>query len=247
MMKSASLAPPKPNMDYTPQSEEIFGVISQTKENFESNLNQTRQHEADDRTSYAGLKAAKEDDIAATQDTMGKKDAKLAAPDKKKADSMETLADTRDSLAADQKFFADVQARCASHGEEFAARTKTRNEEVTAVTKAVAILSDDSARDAFSRSFNKVASLIQVSSASSAHSKHKVSMRALTWESKLRTASKAASVLDHSSKQAAAQSRIEIAMLAAQHHGEQRALFATKQAFKQRAFQKNTFNQEAAL
>merc|ERR1719231_1016199 len=62
--------------------------------------------------------------------------------------------DTEASLAADQAFLADLKERCASMDAEFAERTKGRQLEIAAVSKALAFLNSDEAHDLFTRTFN---------------------------------------------------------------------------------------------
>merc|ERR1719231_1851503 len=62
--------------------------------------------------------------------------------------------DTEASLAADQAFLADLKERCASMDAEFAERTKGRQLEIEAVSKALAFLNSDEAHDLFTRTFN---------------------------------------------------------------------------------------------
>merc|ERR1719185_48106 len=65
----------------------------------------------------------------------------LADTDQKLAESKQDLDDTRMSLVTDQ---------------EFEERTKTRQEEIQAVSQALAILSSDDAHDTFTSTFNFV-------------------------------------------------------------------------------------------
>merc|ERR550514_1878017 len=58
------------------------------------------------------------------------------------------------SLTADQKFLAMLKEKCAMFDQEFEERQKTRQEEIQAVSKAMAILSGDDAHDLFTKTFN---------------------------------------------------------------------------------------------
>merc|ERR1719265_2473206 len=64
------------------------------------------------------------------------------------------LEDTRESLSADQKFLMNLKETCQMTDQEFEERTKTRAEEMKAVSEAVAILTSDDAHDTFSSTFN---------------------------------------------------------------------------------------------
>eukprot|EP00913_Durusdinium_trenchii_P002531 g2340.t1 len=78
---------------------------------------------------------------------------------KAKADTTEVrakkdLEDAQASLLVDKQFLEDAKVKCEAHAAEYAERVKVRNEELVGCSKAAAILSDDSARDTFSRTFN---------------------------------------------------------------------------------------------
>merc|ERR1719482_2200959 len=66
--------------------------------------------------------------------------------------SKEDLDDTQNTLAADQEFLAALKTKCAELDAEYEERTKTRQAEIQATSKALAFLSSDEAHDLFSRS-----------------------------------------------------------------------------------------------
>merc|ERR1719236_94654 len=70
--------------------------------------------------------------------------------------NLEDLEDTQETLAADTKFLANLKERCANMDSEYEERTKTRQLEIQAVSKALAFLSSDEAHDLFTRTFNFV-------------------------------------------------------------------------------------------
>merc|ERR1719172_519324 len=60
------------------------------------------------------------------------------------------------SLDADQTFLMNLKETCQMTDSEFEERTKTRQEEIQAVSQALAILSSDDAHDTFTSTFNFV-------------------------------------------------------------------------------------------
>merc|ERR1719236_340725 len=68
--------------------------------------------------------------------------------------NLEDLEDTQETLASDTAFLADLKERCANMDSEYEERTKTRQLEIQAVSKALAFLSSDEAHDLFTRTFN---------------------------------------------------------------------------------------------
>merc|ERR1740117_111573 len=95
-----------------PASGEIFGILKQMKETFETNLANSQKEEMQSQKDFEDLKAAKEAEIAAGQDLTDTKSGELATTDEKNAQSKENLEDTRDTLAADTSFLADLKDRC---------------------------------------------------------------------------------------------------------------------------------------
>merc|ERR1719274_224603 len=143
-------------LQYAPASGEIFGILKQMKETFETNLAASQKEEMENQKAYEDLKAAKEEEIAAGQSQIDTKTVELGNTDEKNAQSKENLENTQETLAADTAFLADLKERCANMDSEYEERTKTRQLEIQAVSKALAFLSSDEAHDLFTRTFNFV-------------------------------------------------------------------------------------------
>merc|ERR1719359_1145862 len=133
-------------------SSEIFGILKQMKETFEANLAASQKEEMTNQKAYEDVKAAKEEEIEAGQSMLDTKTVELGAVDEKNAMSKEDLDDTQTTLAADQTFLAALKEQCAALDAEYEERTKTRQAEIQATSKALAFLSSDEAHDLFSRS-----------------------------------------------------------------------------------------------
>jgi len=147
-------AEPTFKQSYAPQSGAIFGILKQMKETFETNLENSQKEEMQSQTAYEDLKATKEAEIKAGSDQKDTKTQELADTDSKNAQAKQDLEDTRNSLAADQKFLLNLKETCQNTDQEFEERTKTRAEEIKAVSEALAILSSDDAHDTFTSTFN---------------------------------------------------------------------------------------------
>merc|ERR1740117_488833 len=142
------------DQSYAPQSGEIFGILNQMKESFEQNLAETQKDEASNVNAYEQLKAAKEDEIVAGQEQSETKTQELADTDEKLAQSKEDLDDTRASLTEDEAFLMMLKEKCAGTDAEWEERQKTRQLEMEACSKALAVLSSDEAHDLFTKTFN---------------------------------------------------------------------------------------------
>merc|ERR1712176_217451 len=115
---------------------------------------------------YSELKAAKEEEIAAGQAQIDSKTAELVATDEKNVQAKVDVEDTKASLSADEQFLLMLKEKCQMTDKEWGERQKTRQLEMEAVSKALAILSGDDAHDLFTRTFNPA--LLQSGSAAHA-------------------------------------------------------------------------------
>jgi chromosome segregation ATPase len=147
-------AQPTFKQSYAPQSGEIFGILRQMKETFENNLSESQKEEMANQKAYEGLKAAKEEEIAAGKAQLDTKTQELAETDEKLAQSKQDIVDTRNSLSADEQFLMMLKEKCQMTDKEWEERSKTRQMEMEAVSKALAVLSGDDAHDLFTRTFN---------------------------------------------------------------------------------------------
>jgi outer membrane murein-binding lipoprotein Lpp len=153
---TAFLQQPAGFQSYAPASGQIFGILKQMKETFESNLSQSQKDELAAQDAFSQLKSAKLAEIAAAKKQLDNKSVELANTDEANAQAKEDLADTRNALSADTKFLLDLKEKCRMTDNEFAERQKARGEEISAVSEAIAILSDDDAHDTFSKTLGFV-------------------------------------------------------------------------------------------
>merc|ERR1712060_1008613 len=147
-------AKPTFKQSYAPQSGEIFGILTQMLETFEANLSQSQKEEMANQKAYEDLKAAKEDEIAAGQSQIDTKTQELATTDEKNAQAKEDIEDTKKTLSADEQFLMMLKEKCSMTDAEWEERQKTRQLEMEAVSKALAVLSGDDAHDLFTKTFN---------------------------------------------------------------------------------------------
>lgn len=156
-------AKPTFNQAYAPQSGEIFGILRQMKETFEGNLASEQKEEVAAQEAFKNLKTAKEGEIQAGQDSVDAKSEQLATADETLAQSKEDLEDTSASWSADKKFLMEVKVKCKMTDKEWEERQKIRQSELTAVAKAIEILSSDEAREQFAKTVDSAAaSFLQV-------------------------------------------------------------------------------------
>merc|ERR1719473_1669333 len=144
---------PMGNKSYNSRSGDIFGILRQMKETFETSLAAERSEEKTAVSDFEALSASKMKEITARKEQVLDKTAALSAAKEELAHSKHELARTRDSLSADQKFLVDLGQRCANADTEYQERMKMRSTETAAVSEALAIVMDDSARDLFADTY----------------------------------------------------------------------------------------------
>merc|ERR1719316_2665240 len=143
-------------------SDQILGVLRGMKESFEKDSNKNQEEDASAQAAYDELKATKSEELTAAKTQVENKKTDLADADEKLAQSKLDQRETQAQLTADQEFLSDLTRKCEKMDEEMAERTKVRNDEISAVSEALDILTSDDARDAF----GKTASFLQVSAMS---------------------------------------------------------------------------------
>merc|ERR1719171_2800397 len=130
---------------------EVFGMLKQMKESFETSLTNAQKEEMVAQSDFESLKATKTEQISAGEQQLEKKTQELASTDEKNAQSKQDLEDTQATLEADTEFLMEVKSKCASMDADYMARTKDRQLEMEACSKALAFLSSDEAHDLFGR------------------------------------------------------------------------------------------------
>jgi len=135
----------------TPASGEIFGMLKQMKESFETNLAESTKEEKQAAAEYSQLKEAKTKEIAAGTSQTETKEVELGDTQEKGAQAAQDLKDTKAQLAADEEFLADMRPKCAAADKEYDARVKARTAEIQAVSETIGILTSDEANDAFTK------------------------------------------------------------------------------------------------
>merc|ERR1719207_321093 len=145
---------------YTPASSQIVGILKQMKDEFEANLSQAQKEEMQAQEEYEQLKATKEEQIASTRKMREDKKTEMYANKKALEDAKEDLDSTSTTFREDKKFLMDLRLTCQKLDKEWEERSKTRHEELKAVTETIQILTEDDAREHLS----KTVSLLQLQS-----------------------------------------------------------------------------------
>merc|ERR1719262_182899 len=92
-------------------------------------------------------------EINARKEQVMDKTAALSTAKEELAHSKHELGMTKKQLSADEAFLVELGERCANADKEYAERTKMRATEIAAVSEALSIVMDDSARDLFADTY----------------------------------------------------------------------------------------------
>merc|ERR1740130_1547958 len=114
---------------YAPASGEIFGILRQMQETFETNLSTAQKEEMSNQKGYEEIKAAKDEEIQASQEQVDTKTQELATADEKNAQAKQDSEDTTSSLAADEQFLSMLKEKCSTTDAEWEVRKKARQDE----------------------------------------------------------------------------------------------------------------------
>merc|ERR1740121_2057175 len=139
---------------YAPQSGQIFGILSQMKEDFEGDLSGSQKKEQQAAADFAELKAAKESEIAAGRQLVSKLETEIADLKIKHAEAFKELEDTQAQLELDRTFLANLKKKCAESADEFDRRVQDRQAEIVAVSDTIQILNSDDAFNNFDKTVN---------------------------------------------------------------------------------------------
>merc|ERR1719281_256794 len=148
---------------YAPASGEIVGILKQMKDTMEKDLAELEAQEATAVQDFEGMKAAKEKEIAAATQAIEEKTKRTGEVAVEIVNLKEDLEDTKDDLAKDTKFLADLEKNCVIKAKEWEEIKKMRQEELVAIADTIKILNDDDALELFKKTASSAsASLLQV-------------------------------------------------------------------------------------
>merc|ERR1719281_794335 len=145
---------------YNSRSGSILGILKQQGDEFAKNLAAAQKEELDALVSFQKLAAAKNAEIAAATKQKENKEVALSNLMDKAAKAKEDIEATTNTLTADEKYLLEATKSCKFEDEEYAKRSKVRNEEIKALSETLNILTGDEARSLF----DKTISFVQVSS-----------------------------------------------------------------------------------
>jgi len=139
---------------YAPQSSQIFGILKTMKEEFETNLSQAQKDEMKASAEFQELSSSKSNQISIAKEKLDGLEAQSAANAKALADAEEDYELTTGKRASDVEFLRTLRLTCQDLDRQWAARSKTRGEEIKAVGEALTILTEDDNREHLAKTVN---------------------------------------------------------------------------------------------
>merc|ERR1719160_1689307 len=146
----------------SPGSDQIVGILKAMKDEMESTIKSTETAEEEAVKGYAELKAAKEKEIELASEAIESKTKRVGELAVSIVQSEDGAEDAAKEKATADKTLATLGEQCKTKSAEYAASSKTRAEEVSAISEAISILNDDDALDVFKKA--GASSLVQVTS-----------------------------------------------------------------------------------
>jgi septal ring factor EnvC (AmiA/AmiB activator) len=162
--------------NYAPKSGEITGILKTLKDEMEKDLAGATSDENSAIASCDSLIAAKEKEIQALTKGIESKTMRIGELGVKIAQMENDLEDTKEGLAEDQKFYADLDKNCALKKAEWAAYKEMEAKELVALADTIKILNDDDALELFKKTLpGASSSFMQVQVGKSATQHHALS------------------------------------------------------------------------
>eukprot|EP00403_Amphidinium_massartii_P009949 CAMPEP_0178408086 /NCGR_PEP_ID=MMETSP0689_2-20121128/19759_1 /TAXON_ID=160604 /ORGANISM="Amphidinium massartii, Strain CS-259" /LENGTH=707 /DNA_ID=CAMNT_0020029173 /DNA_START=76 /DNA_END=2196 /DNA_ORIENTATION=+ len=165
---------------YAPASGEITGILKQMKDDMMGDLADITKQEEEAKAAFAELMAAKEKEIAAATKAIEDKTKRVGDLGVEIVNIGNDIDDTSEALAENQKFLADLGKNCDTKKAEWEEATKTRTEELLAISETIKILNDDDALELFKKTLPSPSLIQTVSDTQAQRSKAAALLQSLS-------------------------------------------------------------------
>merc|ERR1719498_9241 len=139
------------NEEYAPASGEIVGILKQMKDEMDGSLKDAVAAEEAAVKSYNGLMAAKKKEVATLTQQIETELNRVGDLGVEIASMENDLEDTTEALAADQKFREEADQACKTKTAQWEEISRTRSEELLALSETIKVLNDDDALELFKK------------------------------------------------------------------------------------------------
>eukprot|EP00427_Karlodinium_veneficum_P013510 CAMPEP_0169071120 /NCGR_PEP_ID=MMETSP1015-20121227/5489_1 /TAXON_ID=342587 /ORGANISM="Karlodinium micrum, Strain CCMP2283" /LENGTH=768 /DNA_ID=CAMNT_0009130183 /DNA_START=86 /DNA_END=2392 /DNA_ORIENTATION=+ len=143
---------------YVPQSNQIFGILTTMKEEFEASLSEEEKNELKAKEDFEAMAKAKTEQIAVAKEKLDSFEAANADNQKALSDAKENLELVTEQRSQDVEFLRNLRVTCQDLDRQWEERSKTRSQETLAVSEALKIITADDNMDLL----RQTVSLLQV-------------------------------------------------------------------------------------
>jgi len=135
--------------DYVPQAGQIIGILKNMKDEMDKALGGIVSEEEAAVAGFKELSAAKRKEIEALTEAIESKTQRVGELAVSIVQAQNGADDATEEVENNKKFLVNLESSCADKAKDMEERTKTRNEEVAAISQAISVLNDDDALDIF--------------------------------------------------------------------------------------------------
>jgi len=130
---------------------EILGILKSMKDEMSADLDEISKDEHTAAVGYQEMKETKSKHLTLLSETILDKEKREGEATLALAEDKDSLDDTNEELANAQKYLAQLQKACETKASQRDVRAKMRMDEITALSEAITILSDDDATAAIKK------------------------------------------------------------------------------------------------
>jgi len=141
-------------MSYKARSVKIQSVLAKLLSTFTGNLKEATDKEDKAQKTHDKLMKSKSDQKTKSEEALKKMEKEMGARGMSKEDASDEVKALELQVKNDKKFIADTQKAMSDKTSEWKERKKLRAGELEAISKTVAILNNDDAKDNFKKSFS---------------------------------------------------------------------------------------------
>jgi hypothetical protein len=136
---------------YAPKSGQIVGILKEMGDEMGADLLAATKAEETAKETYDAMMAAKTKEVNTLTQQIESEMTRLGELSVLLAEDGNDLEETKDTLAEDQAYLAELQKGCATKDAEWEARCKVRAEELVALAETIKVLNDDDALELFKK------------------------------------------------------------------------------------------------
>jgi len=136
---------------YAPKSGQIVGILKEMGDEMGADLMAATNAETTAKETYEAMMAAKTKEVNTLTQQIEEEMMRLGELSVLLAEDGNDLEETKDTLAEDQTYLAELQKGCVTKDAEWEARSKLRAEELVALAETIKTLNDDDALELFKK------------------------------------------------------------------------------------------------